>query len=113
MPDIRPLVKLLRKNGAKGAREWIESNKGDFNLEVESGKGYIIALQGMVSARESGGELFTLNKIINKKYSNEQIVDLIQGTRDKLAHESRPVDELGFCKAWVDVLQELVDKKNE
>jgi len=62
-------------------------------------------------ALESGGELSTINRVLDKKYTLEQISELIRETRARLSQKFRPKDEQGFDTAWVDVLSELSGEK--
>ena len=109
--DIKPLVKLLKQKDAKKAREWLEQNKGTLNPGDESDRGYLLALQGMVSALESGGDLSAINKILEKKYDHEKVSELIRGTKARLSQKFRPKDEQGFNAAWVNFLSELSGEK--
>jgi len=109
--DIKPLVKFLKQKDVKRAREWLELNRSEINAGDEFLKGYLLALQGMVSALESGGELSAINKVLEKKYSREQIAELIRETRDRISQKFRPEDEHGFDTAWIDVLNELSGEK--
>jgi hypothetical protein len=109
--DIKNLVKLLKQKDAKKAREWLEQNKATLNQGDESGRGYLLALQGMVSALESGGDLSTVNKILEKKYDHEKVSELVRSTKARLSQKFRPKDERGFDAAWVDFLNELFGDK--
>ncbi|MGC8816262.1 MAG: hypothetical protein ACP5PX_00365 [Candidatus Hadarchaeum sp.] len=111
--DIKPLVKLMKKRDLKGARDWLEANRGKIDPNDEFARGYLLALQGMVSALESGGELAAINKVLEKKYSGEQIAEIISETRSRIAQKFRPADERGFNTAWVDILSELSVKNPE
>lgn len=110
--DVKPFVGLLKKEDAKRAREWLELNKGNANPTDEFERGYLLALQGMASALESGGELSTINKILKKRYALEQVNDVVKDAKAKLSQKFRLEDERGFHKAWIDVIQELSGEKS-
>ncbi|MBC7219148.1 MAG: hypothetical protein H5T49_03320 [Hadesarchaea archaeon] len=103
----------MKKRDIKGAREWLEANRNRASSGDEFMRGYLLALQGMISALESGGELSTINKVLEKKYSNEQIAEIINEARGRTSQKFRPADERGFDTAWVDVLSELSVKDHE
>jgi hypothetical protein len=105
--DIKPLVKSLKKRDIKGAREWLEANQNQLRSGDEFTRGYLLALQGMVSALESGSELATVNKVLEGKYSAEQIAEIIREAKNRISQKFRPRDEQGFDTAWVEVLNEL------
>ncbi len=110
--DIKPLVKLLKQKDVKRAKEWLEVNKGGLDPGDEFYRGYLLALQGMVSALESGGELSAINKILEKKYAHEQVAELLKGTKSRISQKFRAKDEQGFDTAWVDVINELSGEKS-
>ncbi|MGQ9788111.1 MAG: hypothetical protein ACUVQM_02180 [Candidatus Hadarchaeaceae archaeon] len=105
--DITHLIKLMKKRDIKGAREWLEESRNKINAGDGFMRGYLLALQGMVSALESGGELSTINKVLEKKYSNEQIAEIINEAKGRISQKFRAADERGFDTAWIDVLSEL------
>lgn len=111
--DIKPLIKLIKKRDIKGAREWLEANRSRTNPSDEFTRGYLLALQGMIAALESGGELSTINKVIEKKYSSEQIAEIMSEARNRIARKFGPNDERGFYTAWIDVLNEISAKNHE
>ncbi len=105
--DLKPFTKLLKQKDLKKAREWLEQNKGGLNLADESGRGYLLALQGMISALEAGGELSVMKRVVNGGYGQEQIEKLIHDTEGGLSLKFRPRDEQGFDTAWIEVLREF------
>ncbi len=107
MLDIKPFVKLLKQKDAKRAREWLETNKGSLNMGNEFENGYLLALQGMISALESSSELSTINKVLDKNYKSEQVSQIVKETKGRLSQKFRQNDEKGFDTAWIDVLGEL------
>ncbi|MEM4202215.1 MAG: hypothetical protein QW786_03305 [Candidatus Hadarchaeum sp.] len=111
--DIKPLIKLMKKRDVKGAKEWLEAALSMTNSGDEFARGYLLALEGMVSAMESGGELSTINKVLEKNYSSEQIAEIISEAKTRIAQKFRPTDERGFDTAWIDVLNELCAKSPE
>ncbi|MEM3420874.1 MAG: hypothetical protein QW835_06395 [Candidatus Hadarchaeum sp.] len=110
--DLKPLIKLMKKKDVKGAKEWLEATRSKTNSGDEFTKGYLLALQGMVSAMESGGELSTINKVLEKNYG-EQIAEILNEAKTRTAQKFRPADERGFDTAWIDVLNELCAKNSE
>ncbi len=110
--DIKPLVKLVKLKDAKRAREWLEANKSELNPGDEFSRGYMLALLGMVAALETGGELSALNKILDKKYTQEQVAEILKSSKAKAAQKFRAKDEQGFNTAWVDFLNELTGEKS-
>ena len=109
--DIKPFVKLIKQRDAKKTREWLEANKGELDPKDEFYKGYLLALQGMISALESGGELSAINKILEKRYTQEQVAEILKGSRSRTGQKFRAKDEQGFSAAWVDFLNELSGEK--
>jgi hypothetical protein len=109
--DIKPFVKLVKQRDAKKSWEWLEANKGTLDQKDEFYKGYLLALQGMVAALESGSELSTISKTLEKKYTQEQVADLLRGAKSRAAQKFRAKDEQGFNTAWVDFLNELSGEK--
>ncbi|MDI6642990.1 MAG: hypothetical protein QMD95_02945 [Candidatus Hodarchaeaceae archaeon] len=109
--ELKPFVRALTQKDPKKAREWLEQNKGNFNPANEFERGYLLALQGMVSALETGGELSLIKLLVNGSYGKERIETLIRETRARLSLKFRPKDEQGFDTAWVDVLQEFSEEK--
>lgn len=102
--DLNPFIAALRKKDTKKAREWLEQNMGEFGSSDEFRLGYLLALQGMVAAIESGGELSVIKRVINGEYKQEQVKRFIQDARERLSRKFRPKDEQGFDTAWVEVL---------
>ena len=109
--DMKPFVKFIKLKDAKRAREWLEVNKAALDLSDESSWGYLLALQGMVSALETGGELSALSKILEKKYTQEQMAELMKEAKSKASQKFRTKDEQGFNAAWMDFLNELTGEK--
>jgi hypothetical protein len=109
--DLNPFVKLLKQKDLKRAREWLEQNKGSLNLGDEFARGYFIALQGMVSALETGEELSVMKRALNGGYKQEQINELIRDMKARLSLKFIPKDEQGFSTAWLEVLQLLSVEK--
>lgn len=109
--DPNPFVKLLKQGDLKRAREWLEQNKGTINPGDEFEKGYFMALQGMVSALETGEELSVIKKVLNGGYKQEQINELIRDMKARLSLKFIPNDERGFSTAWIEVLQLLSAEK--
>ena len=109
--DVKSFVSLLKKEDARRAREWLELNKVNVNPGNEFERGYLLALQGMVSALESGGELSAINKILKSKYDPTQVADIVKDAKAKLSQKFRLDDERGFYQAWMDVIQELSGRK--
>ena len=105
--DLKPFVKLLKQKDLKKLREWLEQNKGGLNSNDEFGRGYFLALQGMISALEVGGELSVIKRVLNGGYEQEQIKKLIYDMEGRLSLKFRPRDEQGFDTAWIEVLQEF------
>ena len=111
--DLRPFAKILKQKDTKKARDWLEQNKSGLDSSDEFGRGYLLALQGMVSALESGGELSVIKRAVNGGYGPEGIEKLIRDIRGRLSMKFRPKDEQGFDTAWVDVLQEFGAKEQD
>jgi hypothetical protein len=109
--DLTPFVKALREKDTKKVREWFEQAKGRVDLNDEFGRGYLLALQGMIAALEVGNELSVIKRMLNGEYKQEQIAGLVKNTRERLSRKFRPKDELGFDTAWVEVLQEFSEEK--
>lgn len=109
--DLKPFVKLLKQKDLRKAREWLEQNKGGLNPADEFGRGYLLALQGMISALEVGGELSVIKRVMNGGYRQEQIEKLIHDKKGMLSLKFRPRDEQGFDTAWLEVLQEFSGEK--
>lgn len=105
--DLNPFVRLLKQKNLKKAREWLEQNKSGIDQSEEFGNGYLLALQGMTSALESGGELSVIKRVVNGGFGQEQVGKLIHDAKGRLSFKFRPRDEQGFDTAWVEVLQEL------
>jgi hypothetical protein len=108
--DIKPFIDLLKRRDAKRAREWFDSNRGQIYSGKDFEKGYLLALQGMVDAIESGGELSAINKLLEKKFTDKELAEFTRETKDKLSQKFRPEDERGFYSAWIDVIRELGEK---
>ncbi len=109
--DMKPFVKLIKQRDAKKSWEWLEANKGTLDPKDDFSRGYLLALQGIVAALESGGELSAINKVLDKKYNQEQVAELSKGARSRAAQKFRAKDEQGFNAAWVDFLSELSGEK--
>jgi len=109
--DLNPFVKLLKQKDLKRAREWLDQNRGGLNPSDEFERGYFMALQGMVSALEAGGELSVMKRLLNGGYGQEQINKLIHEMKGRLSLKFAPKDEQGFNTAWIEVIQELSGEK--
>ncbi len=109
--DLKPFARTLRERDTKKAREWLEQTKSRFDPNDEFGRGYLLALQGMLAALEAGGELSVIKRVVGGEYKQEQVVGLIKGAHARLSRKFRPKDEQGFDTAWVGVLQELSGEK--
>lgn len=105
--DIKPFVKTLKQKDPRKAREWLEQNRGGLDASDEFARGYLSALQGMVSALESGGELSVIKQLVNGGFSPERVEKLIKEAKGRLSMKFKPKDEQGFDTAWVDVLHEI------
>lgn len=108
--DLKPFVDAILEKNAKSAREKLEEICQKPDLTGEIWRGYRLALQGMVAALETGDELTLIRRIVDGKCLRENIQELIRQMRDKTSQEFRPEDERGFSKAWMDVLQILLEK---
>ncbi len=53
--DLKTFVQTLREGDTKKAREWLERTKNRVDPDDGFGRGYLLALRGMVAALESGG----------------------------------------------------------
>jgi hypothetical protein len=109
--DLKPFVGALKGKDTKKAREWLEQAKGRFDPNDEFGRGYLLALQGMLAALEAGGELSMIKRVLNGEYKEEQLVGLIKDARGRLSQKFRPKDEQGFDTALVEVIQEFSGTK--
>lgn len=109
--DIKPFVKLIKHADAKKSKEWLEANKEVLDTKDEFYKGYLLALQGMISALESGVGLSVVSKILEKKYAQEQVAELSKRAKSRAVQKFRAKDEQGFNAAWVDFLNELSEEK--
>lgn len=109
--DLKPFVRAFREKDTKKAREWLEQTKSRVDPNDEFGRGYLLALQGMVAALEAGGELSVVKRVVNGGYKQEQIAELVKSTRERVSRKFRPKDEQGFNTAWIEVLREFLDKK--
>jgi hypothetical protein len=105
--NISSFVRLLKQKDLKRAREWLDQNKDSLNPGDEFWRGYLLALQGMVSALELGGELSVIRRVLNGGYGREEIEKLIHDMKGRLSLKFRPKDEQGFNTAWIEVLQEF------
>lgn len=101
----------MKQKDSRKAREWLEQNKSNLDNTDEFGKGYLLALQGMVSALDAGGELSVIKRAVNGGYGPDGIEKLNQDAKKRLSMKFRPKDEQGFDTAWIDVLQELGGKE--
>lgn len=110
--DIKSFANFLTQKDTKKAREWLEQNKGTINPDDEFTRGYFLALQGMISGLEAGGELSVIKQIVNGRYQQEKIEKLIHIMKEKLSLKFRPKDEQGFDTAWLEILQEFSGKKD-
>ena len=109
--DLKSFVRALREKDTKKVRAWFEQTKSRVDFNDEFGRGYLLALQGMVAALETGGELSAVKRVVNGEYKQEQIEGLIKSARERLSRKLRPKDEQGFDTAWVEVLQEFLGEK--
>lgn len=107
MLDLKPFVQNLREKDTKKAREWLEQIKSRVDFNDEFGRGYLLALRGMVAALEAGGELSVIKRVVDGEYKQEQIVELVKSARERLSQKFRPKDEHGFDTALVEVFQEF------
>lgn len=110
-PDIKTFIGLIKQRDAKKSREWLEINKGALDPKDDFYRGYLLALHGMVAALESGGELSVINKILEKRYTQGQVADLLREIKSRAAQKFRGKDEQGFNAAWIDFLSELSGEK--
>lgn len=109
--DLKPVVRAFREKDTKKARGWLEQTKSRIDPNDEFGRGYLLALQGMVAALEAGGELSVVKRVVNGEYKQEQIAELVKSTREKLSLKFRPKDEQGFDTAWIEILREFLGEK--
>ncbi len=110
--DLKPFARALGEKNTKKAREWLEQTKGRVDPNDEFGRGYLLALQGMVAALEAGGELSVVKRVVDGEYKQEQIVGLVKSAREGLSRKFRPKDEQGFDTAWIEVLREFLGEKS-
>jgi hypothetical protein len=110
--ELRTFVRLLKQKDLKGAREWLDQRRSGLNPPDEFWKGYFLALQGMISAIETGAELSLIKRLLDGGYGREDIEKLIDQMRERLSPGFRPRDEQGFSTAWMEVLQEFLEKMN-
>lgn len=107
MLDVRQFIESLKRKDTKRAREWLEINKVNLSSGSEFEEGYLLALQGMISALESSNELSAITKLLDKKYEPKQVAQLVREAKARISQKFRPDDERGFDAAWVDVLRTL------
>jgi len=105
--DLKTFVRTLKEKDTKKAKEWLEQIKNRVDFNDEFGRGYLLALRGMVAAREAGGELSVINRVVNGECKKEQVVELVKSMHERLSLNFRPEDEKGFDTALVEVLQEF------
>lgn len=103
-PNIKSFANFLKQRDIKKARELLEQNRGELNPDDEFTRGYFLALQGMISGLEPGGELSVIKQIVNGEYQQEKIEKLANDLKEK---KFRPKDEQGFDTAWLEILQEF------
>jgi len=104
MVELRPFVDALRGRDIKKAREWFERVGGELGPKDGFWAGYRLALQGMLSALESGSEMSVIWRLVNERCSRGEIEGLLKAARKKASRPFRPRDELGYDKAWSDFL---------
>lgn len=95
---------LLEKDFRR-AKERLEEISKEIDLSDEFWRGYRLALQGMIAALETGDELTVIRRIVNGRYSPEDLRRFIGEVGGRISNAFRPKDEQGFYTAWRDVLQ--------
>ncbi len=103
-PDLRPFVDLMLQKNVKGAREKLEEMARGFDSADDFWKGYRLALQGMLAALEAGDELTVVRRIVEGRYSPENMRELMEQMRDRISQPFRSAEERGFDSAWAQVL---------
>lgn len=105
--DLKPFIDALRVKDTKKAREWLEQNRVKFDQGGEFERGYLLAMQGMVVALETGSEQAVIKRFVDGEYGGERIEELVKEARGRLSQKFRPKDERGFDTAWIEVIKGL------
>lgn len=72
-------------------------------------EGYKTALKGMIEALDSGDDLTLSRQISDGKYTREGLKDMKREMKSRATQEFRSGEEIGFNRAWVDVLKVLLE----
>lgn len=108
---MKSFAEALRRKNARIAREKLERIVKSLDMRDEYWRGYRRALEGMVAAMESGDELPLLRQLVDKRYPDDKVRELVEKMRVKVSQNFRPRDEKGFYTAWIEVLQAFGEGK--
>lgn len=106
IPDIGDKTAEKILSSARKLREYRElADIGLDNLE-----GYRFALNGVVSALNSGESQPLARQISDDKYSKKRLKEIKEDMNSRATQEFRSHSERGFNRAWVDILDALLKK---
>ncbi|MFQ6088535.1 MAG: hypothetical protein ACE5K0_06505 [Candidatus Methanofastidiosia archaeon] len=107
MYRLKLFLDILERNPKK-ALEFLEKN---FKVENELQRGYLRALKGILSAKNSNDPNSLYNKIKSSEFTKKYLNSLRREYKKKARQNFRPKEERGYNAAWYDVLSIILEKK--
>ncbi len=92
--------------GEESAKEILDAAR-ELQGPAKKIAGYRRALEGIVSALESGQEMALAGRIAGGSYSKERLLGIGEEMKLRASQEFRPYRERGYSEAWADVLEAL------
>jgi len=102
-PDVGLFLSLLRKRDLKQARTLLEDRAQ--MVAGEFGRGFLCALEGMVSAVEGGQTFSPIWKLLENEPDREFLSRLEEDIRDHLSKPFVSDRERGYFTAWLSLIR--------
>lgn len=107
--EISEFIESLKQKNLKNARSWLESKRPELENSGKFEKGYLLALNGMITSIEENQELSLMKKILNGS-SKEELSSIAKDFKKRINQRFRPEEERGFDSAWFEVIQRFVEE---
>jgi len=106
---VKTFAEDIKRGKGRSAKIKLERIAKRFDRKDEFQHGYLTALEGMVSAVESGDDLTLLKQIANSPKPREKIEQYLAEMQTRVSQDFRPREEIGYNTAWVEVLQAFIN----
>jgi len=107
--ELSEFIKNLKQKNLKNAKSWLENKRPELESAGNFGKGYLLALNGMIASIEGNQEFSLVKKILNGD-SKEELSSIAKDFKRRMNQKFRPEEERGFDSAWFEVIQKFIEE---